>query len=88
MKRNVYVAITLLAIVFLAATPFLQPVILGIMSKNCPVLGDRVECGLEQGYENAFYAEVIPWVWLIVGLILLAVGLYQLWSIRGTAKKS
>jgi hypothetical protein len=63
-------------------TPFVQPIIIYFLTRGCPMLGDVRECGLEVGYKNAFYAENIPILWFVIGIIILAVGIIKYYIVK------
>lgn len=78
-KTAVFISIATLIIL---STPLVQPLIIHILNKDCPLVGDAKECGLTIGYNNAFYAELIPVLWFLVGLVFLLLGLANLYVSR------
>lgn len=67
--------LSVVGILLVITTPLVQPILLHFLAQDCPLRGEVRECGLELGIKNAFYAETLPFIWLIIGLIILAIGI-------------
>ncbi|MEO5949916.1 MAG: hypothetical protein ABIQ04_00535 [Candidatus Saccharimonadales bacterium] len=81
------VVVSILGIIFIILTPFAQYTIGQLLIMHCPVLYGIRECGLDNGYKYAFYADAFAVLWLVIGLAILAYGLAKYFTNRKKANK-
>lgn len=67
--------LTIVGILMIILTPFIQPLYIAIAQSGCPMVGGRRECGFDPGLQIAMFAETLPVIWLIIGIILLITGI-------------
>lgn len=79
LRKKVYL---ILGTAIVVTTPLVQPIVGNLLTQNCPMLGNIRECGLAVGYKNAFYAEILPILWLAIGVVILAIGIVKYFVAR------
>lgn len=62
-------------IIMLLTTPIIQPIFIAIAQLGCPTMDGKRDCEFEYGLQIAVLANALPWVWLIIGSILIIAGI-------------
>ena len=69
----------------LLTTPLISKLLVFMLTRDCPVLYGKIECGLNKGLHNADIIIASLALWVFTGIIFLLVGLLEY---RNTKKKS
>jgi hypothetical protein len=69
LRRANILSITGIAMLLLA--PFIQDIFITIAGSGCPQRDGRPACGFDPGLALAFYAQLLPIVWLAITSAIL-----------------
>lgn len=62
-----------IGLIMLLLAPFIRQIFITIAGSGCPQREGRPACGFEPGLALAFYAELLPIIWLTITTAVLIV---------------
>jgi hypothetical protein len=76
------IKLLIIGVVVLASSPLLQYKIAEYLTKDCPFFGSHRVCSIEIGLKNAFYAQTILSLWIVIGVVILIAGMYMYFAFK------